>query len=339
MGATINTNPLLGLTYDDISIIPSLGKVEHRSEIPLEGWRIVIAGMSSIISEPLLRELAQLPRELRCSIHIPRDKNSIKHLQLAAELNLQKWVWVGIGLNTSEIENEAFKLGFDQILVDIAFGGLPQLNGLGKKLKNKFGPSSKIVVGSICTEEQAAYLSRNGFDGFRIGQGGSSSICSTKFVSGSYIGVVSETLNVRKYIEECGLVEEGNFVFGDSSYKYPGDFTKSLLLGCDYCMSGYMFTKCKNAQMHLDGSHEYVGMSNKNKGIRSGKTNYDESFSVNVEVEENELKSLSDVLMEIWGGIRSGYSYSGFSTISEGIGKGEFCILKQPLNRNITSIK
>ena len=75
MGATINTNPLLGLTYDDISIIPSLGKVEHRSEIPLEGWRVVIAGMSSIISEPLLRELAQLPRELRCSIHIPRDKN------------------------------------------------------------------------------------------------------------------------------------------------------------------------------------------------------------------------------------------------------------------------
>ena len=88
---------------------------------------IVGAGMSSIIGEEFLKEWAQLPKEIRCSIHIPRDKNSIKHLNMIAEWGLQDWIWVGVGLNTPEIEDVAMKLGYKNILVDIAFGGLPNL--------------------------------------------------------------------------------------------------------------------------------------------------------------------------------------------------------------------
>jgi len=35
--------------------------------------------------------------------------------------------------------------------------------------------------------------------------------------------------------------------------------------------------------------------------------------------------------MELWGGIRSGISYLGFSSLKEAIGQGEFCILRTPL--------
>lgn len=44
-----------------------------------------------------------------------------------------------------------------------------------------------------------------------------------------------------------------------------------------YCMFGSVFTKCKSFQMHIDGTDEYVGMSNKNKGVRAGEMcKYDE---------------------------------------------------------------
>lgn len=311
-----------GLNYDNIGIIASLGKVNSRSQIPLEGYRIIVAGMSSIIGEEFLKEWAKLPKELRCSIHIPRDKNSIKHLELIAKWKLQDWIWVGVGLNTPEIEDKAVELGYKNILVDIAFGGLPNLKIVYNRLRTKFGDEAKIVTGSIMTQEQAAYLQSIGFDGVRTGVAGGG-VCATKYVSGVHIGVVSELINIQEYLEGSDT-----FILSDSGYKYPGDFAKSFLLGASYCMSGSVFTKCKSAQMHIDGTHEYVGMSNKNKGVRAGETKYDESLVKKV---EDNNKSLYDILFEIWGGIRSAVSYAGFSTLEEAIGNGEFCVFQTPL--------
>lgn len=311
-----------GLNYDNIGIVPNLGRVNSRSEIKLEGYRIIVAGMSSIIGEEFLKEWAQLPKEIRCSIHIPRDKNSIKHLNMIAEWGLQDWIWVGVGLNTPEIEDVAMKLGYKNILVDIAFGGLPNLEKVYNRLRVKFGDESKIVTGSIATEEQAHYLANIGFNGVRTGVAGGG-VCATKYVSGVHIGVVSELINVYEYVNGTDT-----FILSDSGYKYPGDFAKSFLLGASYCMSGSVFTKCKSAQMHIDGTHEYVGMSNKNKGVRAGETKYDESL---VKTVKDNTKSLYDILFEIWGGIRSAISYSGFSTLEESIGNGEFCIFQTPL--------
>lgn len=312
-----------GLNYNNVGIVGGIGKVVSRSEIPLEGFRIVCAGMSSIIGIDFLQEWAQIPKELRCAIHIPRDKNWKTHLQLIADWKLQDWIWVGVGLNTPEIEDFAAENGYTNVLVDIAFGGHPNLDVTYRRIRAKFGDKAKIVTGSIMTQEQAHYLMNIGFDGLRSGVAGGS-VCSTKYVSGCYIGVVSELMNLYEAVEK----DESHFIFSDGGYKYPGDFSKSFLLGASYCMSGSIFTKCKSAQMHIDGTKEYIGMSNKNKGIRSGETSYDESFTQKV---DDELKSLYDILMEVWGGIRSGISYSGFSTLEESIGNGEFCILETAL--------
>ena len=311
-----------GLGYEDVGIVPSLSSVNSRSEIPLEGFRIVVAGMTSVICDNFLMEWAKLPKEIRPMIHIPRDSYSKQHLELIADWKLQDWIWVGVGLNTIEIEDVAMKLGYKNILVDIAFGGLPNLEKVYNRLRVKFGDEAKIVTGSIATFEQAHYLTTIGFDGVRTGVAGGG-VCATKYVSGVHIGVVSELINVYEYVNGTDT-----FILSDSGYKYPGDFAKSFLLGASYCMSGSVFTKCKSAQMHIDGTHEYVGMSNKNKGVRAGETKYDESL---VKTIEDNTKSLYDILFEIWGGIRSAISYSGFSTLEESIGNGEFCIFQTPL--------
>lgn len=313
-----------GLGYNDIGIIPSLGQVLSRTQIQLEGWRIVVSGMSSIIGEEFIKEWIKLPRELRCSLHIPRDKNSIKHLNLIAEAGLQEWVWVGVGLNTKEIEDEALKLGYKNILIDVAFGGVPQLNLTINRIKSKFPDSVQICTGSISTQEGAAALDRAGVDVFRVGIGTSSSICSTSRVAGVFLGIATEILNVYQYTEGTERV-----VLADGGAMTSADYAKAFLLGADYVMGGYCFTKCKSAQMHIDGSHEYYGMSNPIKGLGT-KSEFNESF-VRKQDKNQKLFSLYDLLMIIWSGIRSGVSYSGYSSVSEAIGKGEFVELKTSL--------
>lgn len=313
-----------GLGYNDVSIVPSLGKVESRNEIPIEGFRIIIAGMSSILSEALLKEWMELPTEIRPLIHIPRDKNSIKNLELIAQNNLQDYIIVGLGINTPEIEQKASELGYKNILLDVAHGGLPQLPKVYNRLRSKFGDEANLICGSVSTEEQMAYLDNMGWDTVRLGTG-TGEVCSTKYRAGVYIGAFSEILNARSYFHK----EDVTNIIADGGFYQICDFGKALLAGADFCMSGYVFTKCKNAQLNLDGTGEYYGMSSSEKGVRAGATKYDESFTK--KQNPKQLYSLYDLLWKIWGGIRSSVSYAGYSSVKEAINNGEFIILNTPL--------
>ena len=128
-----------GLGYNDVSIVPSIGVVSSRTDIPFEGYRLIVAGMSSIIGLEFLKEWMVLPKEIRPLIHLQRDENSIEHLKFLAENNMQEWVIVGIGLDTQDIEKVALDLNYKNILLDIAHGGLPGLDKVYNRLRAKFG--------------------------------------------------------------------------------------------------------------------------------------------------------------------------------------------------------
>ena len=316
-----------GLGYNDVSIVPSIGKVSSRGDIPFEGYRLIVAGMSSIIGEEFIKEWMTLPQEIRPLLHIQRDKNSIKYLEIIAENNLQDWIIVGIGLNTPNIEEVALNLGYKNILLDIAHGGLPGLDNVYNRLRAKFGEDSNLICGCVSTEEQIAYLENMGWDTIRMNIG-SGNGCATRYVAGVAIGAFTEILNSNFYFGDEPSVN----IIADGGFYNICDFGKAFLAGAHFCMSGFVFAKCKNAQLHIDGTKEYYGMSSSKKGVRGGQTKYDESLTN--KVSDENLYSLYDLLMKIWGGIRSAVSYSGFEKLTDAIGNGEFCILKTP-NKNI----
>lgn len=315
-----------GLGYNDVSGVPSLGIVESRGDIKIEGFRIIIAGMSSIICEEFLKEWMELPQELRPLIHIPRDENAIHNLTFLAENNMQDWILVGVGLNTLEIEDLACNLGFKNILVDVAHGGLPQLENIYNRLRAKFGENANLICGCVSTEEQIAYLDNMGWDTIRLGVG-TGEVCSTKYTAGVHVGAFTEILNSKSYFGD----DTSANVIADGGFYQVCDFGKALLAGAHFCMSGYVFTKCKNAKLNLDGSGEYFGMSSATKGVRRGQTQYDESFTK--KQSPKQLYSLYDLLWKIWGGIRSAISYQGFDSVESAIGNGQFVILKTPLSK------
>lgn len=313
-----------GLNYNDVSIVPSLGQVTSRTEIGLEGFRIIVAGMSSIIGIEFLKEWMALPQEIRPLIHLQRDKNSIKHLEFLAKNNMQDWVIVGIGLNTPDIEKKALELGYKNILLDIAHGGLPGLDKIYNKLRAEFGEEANLICGCVSTEEQISYLDNMGWDTIRMGVG-SGNGCATRYVAGVAIGAFTEILNAHSYFGN----ESSANIIADGGFYNICDFGKAFLAGAHFCMSGFVFTKCKSAQLHIDGTNEYYGMSSSKKGVRGGQTKYDESLTK--KVSDKNLYSLYDLLMKIWGGIRSAISYSGYKNLEEAIGNGEFCVLKTPI--------
>jgi hypothetical protein len=301
------------LTYDDITLIAQNGNLKSRKDAPVEMNRIVIAGMTSIICEDLISAIAKLPFEFQPSIIIPRDKYFEGNLKYCRELELTN-VFVAIGLNTPANILLAKKLGYNNIVIDVAFGGLPQLLDLVPDLKSK---GFNVTCGSIHTADQVKYLSNLGCDIVRLGIGSSSSICSTRYVTGYYRGQISELL-------DCVPVANQNqkLIMADGGFKYIGDFVKAFLAGGSYCVSGKMFTNCIEARLQSDGTGEYFGMSNPNKGITN--TGFDESFTVKVPTATETLES---IVYKTWQGISSGISYSGFQTLSEAIGNGVFEIL------------
>lgn len=312
-----------GLGYNNVSLVPSIGIVESRTQIEIEGYRIIVAGMSSILCKEFLQEWIELPTEIRPLIHIARDENSIENLKFIAENKLQDWILVGIGINTPEIEKEALHLGYKNILLDVAHGGLPQLNKVYDRLRAEFGEDANLICGSVATEEQISYLDNMGWDTIRLGVG-TGNVCSTRYVAGTYIGAFTEIINAKSYFGDSP-----SNIIADGGFYQICDFAKALMAGANFCMSGYVFTKCKNAKLNLDNSHEYFGMSSSEKGVRKGKTQYDESFT---KIQNHkQLYSLYDLLMKIWGGIRSSISYQGYNSVEQAIGNGEFVILETPL--------
>ena len=325
------------LTYQDVSLVPGLGKVHSRDEIKIEGHRIVISAVSSIVSKELIKEASELPDYLKPLIAIPRDEDVKENIKYAIEVGMTNHIMPCIGLKSHDLEDFILDLhkkhNFKYLLLDIAHGTIPTLKGKGHYLKEKFGKDIKLFCGSVATEEGAQFIINQGFDVCRTGLGGSSSICSTFWQSGCRVGTFSELINVSPVVEK-----NSKEIMADSGFLAPADYAISILGGANYCMGATFFSDLKNAKCHIDGTKELYGMSNPNKGLRKG-SKYDESFCTEVKIEDKNLVTLEEKLIKLWGGIRSAISYCGFKSVEEAIGNGTFMKLPHPRQRVLTEIK
>lgn len=304
------------LTYDDVTLLAQEGKVISRKDIKPEMARLVVSGMTSIICKPFIKAVSELPYKLQPHLLIPRDKYFEENLRYCKELNLKN-IFVAIGLNTPKNVKLAKELGYNQLLIDVAWGMNPKLKELIPQLKEQ---GFHITCGSIHTEEGVNFLSNLETNIIRLGIGTSSSICSTRYVTGFYRGQISEILECAPLADSLNKV-----VMADGGFVYVGDYVKAFLAGAHFCLGGKLFTDCKEARLHIEGTGEYFGMSNPNKGISN--SGFDESFCVKVPPAS---KTLKELINEIWQGISSGVSYSGYTSLTDAIGNGTFELKHNP---------
>lgn len=318
------------LDYRDVNLIAQLGKVNSRKEIPIEGWRIVVSGMSSIIGPSFIEACSNLPDELKPTIHLPRDIFQVKNLDHLF-INNYPHVFVGVGFKTTNEELRHIKevRGGGTVLLDIANGYIPKVADKVKELK-KLGFT--VCTGSVHTQAGYAFLKDAGVDIVRSGIGPGSA-CITADNTGFTRGTFTEIFDMRKQMEF--MDDHGHEVpdiLADGGFKSSSDFVKSFLAGADYCMTGSFFKTCFEARMHTDGygelgddipMHMYFGMASKYGKMCMG--NSIENIEGKIEfIDDPHGVTLHNLLTDLWEAIRSGVSYSGFITLSHAIGDGVF---------------
>jgi len=298
------------LNYSDVNLIAQPGAISSRKDIPIEGYRIVVSGMTSIVCHSFIEAVACLPKEKQPTIHIPRDIHWLHNMETAYKCGLEH-IFVGVGLDSHNSEPLAQKYGYNKLLLDVANGYAPNVK---KKVKELIDKGFEVIVGSVHTKEGLYDLVEAGATIIRSGIGpGSACITadSTGFTRNTFTEIIELTDNT------------GVLILADGGFKSTADIIKAFLAGANYIMSGRIFVDAKEARLRMDGSNIYYGMASVlGKEAMGKEVEYIEGKQEELSTEN--VRALKLIIDDIWGGIRSGVSYSGYKTLTDSIGNGIF---------------
>ncbi len=243
-------------------------------------------------------------------------------------------VGVAVGTRSEDEERAAacMQEGADLIVIDIAHGHADHAIAMLKRLKMGY-PDIPVIAGNVATAEGVEDLVAAGADAVKVGVG-AGSICITRIVTG--FGIPQLTA-----IDDCAQVGRrlGVPIIADGGIRNSGDLTKALAAGASTVMLGSL----------LAGTDESPGVSVVRGGQRFKVVRGMASLSANVdrqrvakmgeepEAEEWEKVvpegveaavpnrgTVTDVVYQLVGGLRSGMSYAGASSILELWEKAEF---------------
>jgi IMP dehydrogenase len=318
----------LALTYDDILLIPNYSDIQSRSEVSIANKLsdeielevpIFSAPMDTVSGLDMAESISRLGG---CAI-IHRYNTIPEQVTLVREAkrNGTKFVGAAVGA-TGDFDERAFALtaaGADFICIDIAHGHHMHMKNAIDKLKQNSN-IKHVMAGNVATSDAYEDLAGWGADSVKVGIG-NGSICSTRLNTGH--GVPSVTAlqdcarSKKSYFYACG--QKAPAIIADGGIKNSGDIVKALAVGADFVMLGSMLAGTKEAPGELlstaNGMRKvYRGMASREaQNDWRGKSSAPEGISTTIPY-KGELEPL---FMDIVGGIKSGFSYTGARSIDE----------------------
>jgi len=228
---------------------------------------------------------------------------------------------VGVSSNTIERVDALVNAGVDAIVLDTAHGhniGVTDMAGLIKKQY----PDLELVIGNIATAEAARALVAAGADAVKVGIG-PGSICTTRIIAGVGVPQLTAVNNVARELEKTGIP-----IIADGGLRYTGDIAKAIAAGADSIMAGSMFAgvdESPGETIIFDGRKYkmYRGMGSLDAMQKGSKDRYfqDAEDDIKKLVPEGIVGrvpykgSLSEVIHQMTGGLRSGMGYCGAANI------------------------
>ncbi|MFT5280135.1 MAG: IMP dehydrogenase, partial [Bacteroidia bacterium] len=213
--------------------------------------------------------------------------------------------------------------GVDAIVLDTAHGHSVGVCNSLEAIKAEF-PDLQVVVGNIATAEAAKMLVEKGADAVKVGIG-PGSICTTRVIAGVGVPQLTAIMNVAKALQGTGVP-----VIADGGIKFTGDVVKAIAAGADTVMMGSMFAGVEESPgrtVILEGRKfkTYRGMGSIEAMQQGSKDRYFQDAEEDVKklVPEGIVGrvpykgTLSEVMYQLIGGLRSGMGYCGTTTITE----------------------
>jgi IMP dehydrogenase len=269
-----------------------------------------------------LRGLMTVKDILKSSEHPLAAKDDQGHLRVGAA--------IGVGEGTEERAALLAEAGVDVIVVDTAHGHSEGVLKRVQWVKKNF-PQVDVIGGNIATAAAAMALVDHGADGVKVGIG-PGSICTTRIVAGVGVPQITAIDMVANALASCGVP-----LIADGGIRYSGDISKAIAAGANCVMLGGLFAGTEEAPgetvLYQGRSYKsYRGMGSLGAMKDGAADRYFQDSDANVEKLVPEgiegrvpyKGSVTAVIHQLMGGLRSSMGYVGCATIDEMRARAEF---------------
>ena len=238
---------------------------------------------------------------------------------------------VGVKGDFMERAEALLEAGADVIVVDIAHGHSDNAINTVRLIKRAF-PTSELIAGNVATAHGAEDLIKAGVDAVKVGVG-SGSICITRVITGSGVPQLTAVLDCAKIGKKYDIP-----IISDGGVRTSGDATKALAAGASTIMVGSILggtdespgspvmRNGKRFKIYRGMASFYASLGRKSKetGSVSISEDLNDYVAEGVEAMVPYKGSVTDIIKQLTGGIRSGLSYCGANTISQMQQNAEF---------------
>ena len=357
------------LDFDDVLIRPKRSTLNSRSEVSLLRTfkfansnrqltcvPIMVANMDTVGTFDMAKGLSSL-KAIVC-LHKHYQSNEYVAFYTDPSISDKDLVFYSTGTRQKDIEKlidifnriKSYNFPLPNVCLDIANGYTEHFVKTAANIRKHF-PEIIIMAGNVVTPEMVEELIIHGkVDIVKVGIG-SGSVCTTRLKTGVGYPQLSAVM-------ECSDAAHGlgGHICSDGGCKVVGDICKAFGGNSDFVMLGSMFAGCdecegewkyeyltalgswqpvdpKNNNIKRKISLQYYGMSSKNAMDKhhNGVAEYRTAEGKCVEVPYK--GNASEILQDIYGGIRSACTYIGANKIKDFGKKTTFIQVNNTHNR------
>lgn len=246
-------------------------------------------------------------KDIEKSIQYPNSAKDVKGRLLVGAA-------VGTAQNTFERVDELYKNRVDIIAIDTAHGHSQGVIETVRKVKAKY-PNLPVIAGNVATADAVEALIDAGADVVKVGIG-PGSICTTRIVAGIGVPQLTAVINCAERAQKLGKT-----VIADGGIKYSGDITKALAAGANAVMLGSLLAGTKESPGEIElyqgrSFKVYRGMGSLSAMAAGSSDRYFQENAKKLVPEGVEGRvpyrgTISDIIFQLLGGIRSGMGYCG----------------------------
>lgn len=353
----IKYEPTNFLSFDDVSLMPKYSSFDSRNDSKISTSARLMTDMNLKVPILSANMDTVTASEMCIAMHnaggmgiLHRFYGKFNESTKRWEPNKSLWlddvkrvqdytgrVAISIGASPKDVDLVGEILKFTKtpiVLVDTAHGhlklSLAQINLLSKT----YGSNIRIIGGNVCTAQATQAIIAAGANCVKVGVGPGSN-CSTRVVTGCGIPQLSAIMMARRVVSG---MQSNATVIADGGIRNSGDIVKALAAGADTVMIGGLLAGTKETSGELT---DQFGGSFKVPEIRPGAKKPDYSGAYKLYRGQSSAHFLEDlgredvsaegvhryipykdisateVIKNLVGGLRSGMSYCGASTLDK----------------------
>ncbi|MCT2879166.1 IMP dehydrogenase [Lactobacillus delbrueckii] len=344
-----------GITFDDVLLIPAESHV-LPNEVDLStqlapnlklNIPLISSGMDTVTEGRMAAAMAKMgglgvvhknlsiqaqADEVRLAKNTPVTAEDT-HAAVDKDGKLLVAAAVGVTSDTFERAEALFEAGADAIVIDTAHGHSAGVLRKIKEIRDHF-PHNTLIAGNVATAEGTRALFEAGVDVVKVGIG-PGSICTTRVVAGVGVPQLTAIYDAADVAREFGKP-----IIADGGIKYSGDVVKALGAGGNAVMLGSMLSGTEEApgdvQQGADGRlvKSYRGMGSvgamaeqhgsSDRYFQGGVNEANKLVPEGIEAVVSYKGTVSNVVYQILGGLRSGMGYCGAENIDKLIETAQF---------------